>query len=921
MIASHLRSVSARMTLVTLMGSVAAAALASPAWAQTAARDSEVDEVVVTGSLLRVPQSQQSQLVTIVGQDSLEKQGASIGIEALQTISQNQTLTNTTQSFGAGTGFATYANLRSLGPSNTLVLFNGKRLAVNPYQSIGVDLNTIPFNMIERVETLADGASSVYGSDAIAGVINYITRKELRGLSVSLTGSWPEEPGGEKQNASIAGGVGSLEKDGWNIYAGYTYYKKRRLAMYNRDFSDTAFIPERGFNRLQPRPYIANWNQASVANNAPQNPLAPACLPPESPYYNGAGGVNACTFDLAKTTEAIPPETDQSFIVHGTAKLAQNHTATLEYLRARTKVVSSIAPTSEQNVPMRSSNVFYPGGGITPGAPGINPANPVTLNWRVAPLGLLAVKPITETDRILGELEGEFGGWRYDVFALRSTSQLDYHLVNGWVDDVQLRAAILGDNVGGVPDINPFGPQTAAGAAFLDAIEITGKVQTAKTKLSQVGGQISGDIFQLPAGAVQLAIAADYKEETAEFRTQPDAVRSTFAALLTSIDGRRESYGLVAETRIPLFAGFDVDASIRYDHYSDFGSTVNPKVLATWRVSDMLSLRASYNEGFRAPTLHNVFSPVNLADTRARFRDPVLCAGGVVNTAMGGDATRDCGGVYRVLGGGNANLGPETSKAFTVGLQFRPWSNVQLGVDYWRYHISGTISPVAESAIFGNVAQFGDLIVRCSQADPALLPNIPLCRTPRTGDPIAYVVQTNQNLGDTKTDGVDITFRWAIGEFDFGRLAFEYRSTVVLNYDYQLLPNGPFQDRAGVYRDNFPVIDYSHYATLAWTRGPWTAQLSNRFLNDYVDCNLACPAPATPALPPRFNNSVHSYSLWDLAVTWDAPHDVRITARVTNLLDEDPPFTNRNQGLATGWDERFVDPIGRAFSLTVRYEF
>lgn len=906
-----------RGLLAVLLSGAAAVALATPAWAQDQpAETTELDEVVVTGSLLRVPKSQQSQLVTIVGEEQLAQTGAAIGVEALETIAQNQTLTNTAQTFGAGTGFATYANLRSLGPSNTLVLFNSRRLAVNPYQSIGVDLNTIPFNVIERVETLADGASSVYGSDAIAGVVNYITKQELTGLSIGLTGSWPEEPGGERFNASIAGGFGSLDENGWNVFAGYTYYKKRRLATVNRDFSDTAFIPERGLNRTQPRPFVANWNQAGVFNNAPQNPLAPACLPPESPYFNGIAGVNACSFDFGVTTEAIPPETDQSFILHGTAKLGEDHTVTLEYLRARTEVVSTIAPNALQNVPMRSTNVFYPGAGITPGAPGINPANPVILNWRVAPAGMLSVEPITDSDRILGELEGKlFGDWRYNVFALRSTSELEYNLVNGWLDNARLLAGLLGDNVGGAPDINPFGPQSAAGAAFLEEIEVTGVGQTARTELTQVGGQVSGDIFQLPAGPVQLAIAADYKEETAEFRTFPDAVRSTFAALLTNIDGQRESYGVVAETRIPIFEGFDIDASVRYDHYSDFGSTVNPKVLATWQVSDMLSLRASYNEGFRAPTLHNVFSPISLADTRARFRDPVLCPGGVVNTALGGDATRDCGGVYRVLTGGNLDLEPETSKAYSVGMQFRPFSDVQIGIDYWNYEVSGTIAPLAESAIFGNVGQFGDFIVRCSQAPAELLPNIPLCRQPLTGDPIAFVVQTNQNLGDTKTDGVDLSFRWSNSEFDFGRLAFEYRATVVFNYDYQLVPEGIFLNRAGVYRDGFPVIDYSHYATFSWGRGPWTAQLSNRYLSGYVDCNAGC------LIAPQFFNQVDSYSLWDLAVTWEAPFDVRLIARVTNLFDEDPPFSNRNQGIATGWDERFGDPTGRAFSLTVRYDF
>src|SRR5262249_48600420 len=154
---------------------------------------------------------------------------------------------------------------------------------------------------------------------------------------------------------------------------------------------------------------------------------------------------------------------------------------------------------------------------------------------------------------------------------------------------------------------------------------------------------------------------------------------------------------------------------------------------------------------------------------------------------------------------------------------------------YWNYHLRKTIAPLAETAIFADVAKFGSLIVRCSQADAAIAAAASACGPGHTGDPIAYVDQRPQNLGDTKTDGVDVSVIWRGPETDWGQITFDYEGTYVFNFDFQRVPGGPFFSRAGRYFDTYPVIDYSHYATLTWRKADWSVQLSNRYLNGYVD--------------------------------------------------------------------------------------
>ena len=239
-------------------GSVVIAALPSLAQAQ---------RVEITGSSIKRINSETALPVTILRVDDLAKAGVTSAEQALAFIASNQSSVTSTVSVGASNGGAAFADLRGLGPARTLVLLNGKRIVSNPYNGgdSAVDLNTIPFGAVERIEVLNDGASAIYGSDAIAGVVNFITRNEYQG--VTLNGSITEPTssgGGRNYDLGITGGYGSLTEQGWNIFGGITYRKQEALKATDRSFASTAYIPSRGVDKTSGTTFPGNYVQSGL---------------------------------------------------------------------------------------------------------------------------------------------------------------------------------------------------------------------------------------------------------------------------------------------------------------------------------------------------------------------------------------------------------------------------------------------------------------------------------------------------------------------------------------------------------------------------------------------------------------------------------------------------------------------------------
>jgi iron complex outermembrane recepter protein len=904
-------------------GIAGALALGLPAYAQTS---QTLDRVEITGSMLRRIEGETALPVTTLRVEELEKAGVTNAEQAVKFITQQQGGVVTSSSVSGTNGAAAYADLRSLGAQRTLVLLNGKRIVANPFSSVAVDLNTLPLAAIDRIETLSDGASATYGTDAIAGVINFITRRDYKGFGASAQVQIPQEGGGEIYSGTLLGGFGDIGKQGWNIYGGFSFRKQEPMFGTEREFSRTSYIPSRGFNGLSPTTFPANYSQtvAGTTTVANANPTVPNCMPPTSLFAPEPGiglGTNRCGADTQGFTWTIPEQEQMSLFLRGSLALGANHTASAEYFRSLNTVTTTIAPSPEGGLSLRPTSPFYPGNGIYPAAAGLDPTQPVSISWRTTVLGSRSGEQENTTQRFVAGLEGLIAGWDYQANLLWSNSVVENIFLNGYPMTVPLRNGVSGIN--GAPFLNPFGEQTAAGLAYMQANTVLGKVQDGEGTLQSITAQATRQFGSLPGGPMAIALGAEFRKEEMEYNTDVPKVSQAASSGLAGAGARRagdrDVTALALEMNFPVLKGLDLGLAVRWDDYSDFGSTTNPKFSFRYAPNNQLLLRGSYNQGFAAPTLTQLYLPQQTTFTATRYNDPVLCPGGVV--AAGGIASRDCGIQFQQLQGGNEQLKPEESDAWTIGFVFQATNNISFGMDFWNYYVESAISVLGEQTIFGDPVRYGNLYVRCSQAPAARQFSIGACQIPG-GDPLAYVLNTNQNLGDVRTNGIDWQFNWTGAPTDIGRFAAAIRGTYVTKYEFQVEPNGRWFHPVGDYTPQFnnstgtagPVIRYQQVTSLTWDRNVWSATLFNRWQSGYKDQNLV-PAPYN-------DHKVGNYSLWDLSATYTGFRNLTLQAGVLNVLDTDPPFTNQvGRFQARAYDDRFHNPLGRTWTLAARYEF
>jgi iron complex outermembrane receptor protein len=427
-----------------------------------------------------------------------------------------------------------------------------------------------------------------------------------------------------------------------------------------------------------------------------------------------------------------------------------------------------------------------------------------------------------------------------------------------------------------------------------------------------------------------LALAAELRKEDMTYRTDipkvSQAASSGLAGSGALREGERDIKALGLEVSLPVLKNLELNLSLRSDNYSDFGTSTNPKVAFKFSPTSQLLFRGSYNEGFAAPALTDLYLPNSTTFTGNRYNDPVLCPGGTVNAGAGGVASRDCGIQFQQLQGGNAQLNAETSKAWTLGFVVEPFSSLSVGVDYWSYHIKDSISTVGDASIFADPTKYAALYVRCSQAPAERRNAIGACQIPG-GDPLAYVLNTNQNLGDVKTEGVDISIAWRGAATAAGRFGVTLNGSYTTKYAFQVEPGGAWFNPLGRWASQFvtsgtsggTVFRYQQTAAVTWETTAWSARLGNRYKTGYADQNSQ-GAPNNVA--PFNTNRVASYSLWDASAQYRGFKGLTLGVAVLNLLDKDPPFSNQTARFqARGYDDRYSDPRGRTVQVSARYEF
>ena len=914
----HKKTEITRSLMLAFGGSVWLGSFVAPAQAQ---------RVEITGSSIRQISSETALPVTVLKTEDLARAGVTNAEQALAFITSNQSSVTAAASIGDSIGGVAYADLRGLGAGRTLVLVNGKRMVNNPYYggvdvASAVDLNTIPYGAVERIEVLNDGASSIYGADAVAGVVNFITRREFQGLTLEGSLTQPTQSGGgQGYQVGATGGIGSLTEQGWNLFGSVNFRGQASLRATDRSFSKSAYIPGKGIDYTSVVSSPANYYQDPLPDLF--NPSLPDCDPPTSfPSFG------YCGFDYVRYTDTVPQQYQLSLLAKGSYAVDTNNTVSLEYLQGNNKLTTRVAPTALAEVPMPSTNPFFPGGpgaGGVPGTaanpdPGFDPNSPIGLYWRTTQMGSRTDTFDTKTDRFLLDWQGTHKGWDYTVAALGANADSKHYFDGGY-----LRASGMDAGLSGTPAqpgdpvppwLNPFGAQTPEGLAYMRNQLILGQAQRAEGRLWGVKADASGEIYKLPAGPLTMALGLEYYRDKVEYTNNFALTREAASSgLENSVDafGSRSWTGVFVEFNAPVVKELEVNLALRYDHYSDFGSTVNPKAAFRWTPAKELMVRGSINTGFRAPSLFEVYSPPSTTNTGNFYNDPVLCPDG--NLAPDGNQARDCRTQFNLQSSGNRNLDAETSTAWSFGLVFQPTPSSTVSVDYWNYTIKDSIGTFGEEVLFSDPTKYAANFVRCSQLTPAQAATIDRCNNPGNADPLAYLDDPYRNLGHYKTSGLDFTAAWRSVATEYGRFSIAWQATYVLEYEYQLESGGAYNNNLGTYFNGKPISRYRQVLNLGWQQGAWLVNLVNRYTRGYNDQN----DPEWVA--PEYFNRVDAVNTWDLAATWSGIKNLSVTAGLMNMFNQDPPFSNTIASTQVGFDYRHGNPIGRAFLLRAVYTF
>ena len=864
----------------TLVGTIA---LATCGLGHAADGPAMLERVEVTGSRLSQIAGESASPVQIISREQIERSGA-------QTV--EEVLAQSSSFFGRPTDAGLLGNpvipgqsmvgMRTLPGTNVLVLLNGRRLISYAFGHFGVDLHAIPVAALDRVEILKDGASAVYGSDAHAGVMNFITRSDFRGAETVLYGGTTHAGGASSARVTLTLGAGDLETDGYNGFIVLDHRDAERLTSSDRPFASTGVRPQDGLDAVSVSAFPANIPRP---RGVFANPAAPACTELTVPRNGG------CYFDFAKMGDLIAPTEDSSLLARGALRLAADRQLYAELLLARHQTDDAIVPiavnstTTVDGSPLvlPESSPFYPEGlGLI--------GDLVNLRYRTVPLGSRVRRTVGEHGRALLGLRGEAGAWAYDAALGYVTSRGTQQYRSGYVDSTRIVDAFATGLV------NPFGDSGPVGNALLADTELRGEVRRAKGQAYSIDVRANREIARLAGGPVQIVVGSEARYESlldapSALAGQAVGAGSAFPVPPPS-EGSRQSQAVFGEVGLPLGRTVEAQLALRADHYGGgVGSSVNPKIALKWQALPALLLRASGGTGFLAPSLPELYT-ARSASVREVGPDPVRCP----VTGL----PEDCNVEATVVTGGNPALKPSKSKQASLGLVVSS-GTVQLSLDAWRIRVDDGIWQTSVDLVLSGDPQYeGRNIVRASP-DPA------------TGLPgsITQVLAVHENIGRSQVSGVDLHLQWRMAPRPWGRLAFDLDGTYVSNAEY-----ADGFDCVGCSDGSASVVRWQHYMTLGWDYEQWAATLGQTYRRGYIDA-----FPDGQGEPRR----VSDYIVWDAQIAWRTSsarwRAIRLALGAKNLFDRDPPFANQRSYPQIGYDPFYADPRGRFVYATLSLSY
>ncbi|MBH9577050.1 TonB-dependent receptor domain-containing protein [Inhella proteolytica] len=916
-----------------------------------------LERVEVTGSSIKRLADQGALPVQVISRLDIERSGAKSAEDLIQALPSMQGFTVAAESVNGSGGGVQNASLHSLGARYTLVLLNGRRLAAYNAGS-AVNLASIPLAAVERVEVLTDGASALYGSDAVAGVVNFILRRGQTDWVLNLSHNQPEQKGGASSSFSLSKGFGDLDKDRFSLLMTYAHDEQKELNAADRPFGASGIREfTHGGQRYALYQLAVNTTPASVTLGL-KNPIVkdgePYSAVTFSPNYlkNGqcapntalttVGPDKACYFDFAATVQLIPDSTRDSFFSAGQFKLDKNTTLFGEVVLSQFDQRARYAPAA-QGIALSLADPLYKEYVLPHLATmGVDPANVsrATTNNRFVDAGGRANLYQTRAQHLAFGIEGQWRDFDYSASLVHSTSQQDNDYDGGYMSRNCYAGLVSAGKV------NPFAAAGGNAALFAPCVlhERATRTETALDVLSLRG---SGELFSLPAGGAQLGVGVDlarqqYDSLPSPINQGPNKIGGANDTVFGSSPGAlpvgasRNNWGAFGELLMPLYKGVDLTAAVRWDDYAKArnrylfksdgtldapGSQGNANSKSTYKLALRVAptrewlLRGSLGSGFKAPNLDEITQPLqDFGVTSGKYPCPVKAPD---------PRAVDCRGTtqYDLLTGGNPlsgalGLKPEESQNRTIGFRLEPTRNLSFGMDAWWVKMKNQIVALPETFPFKNPAGYDGLFRTVFDAGlganklATLLPNF--------------------NLGRSRYSGID----WELSsssDLGIGKLKIEWNGTYMLRSEVEI--GGEVESSVGRF-DGYNNVTarivqrlaatlkqdalFSH--TLAWN---WRSGYHDAVQTAEDGSIKVVNADGTLGDYATVVRDVAAFSTLDWQTRLDWNKHLSLTLGAKNLLDRDPPLSIRTSGGGNqaGFDPRYASPLGRQWyvTATVRY--
>ncbi len=878
---------------VVLFGGLACGiGFAVPAQAQT--QDVETDEeqvVVVTGSRIgRVQQEGPAPVITITAED-LDARGYNTLLEAVNDLPQNAG-GGLDQQFTFGfTPSASAVDIRGFGIGRSLVLIDGRRVPVFPLAASGtdnfVDLSSIPVAAIDRIEILTDGASAIYGSDAISGVMNVILKKTADN-AITLRQSDTTQGGGGQSRVQFSTGLESA--DGATALFFAEYFDQSKMMFADRDYSRSDVLIGKNGN-VKAGGFSGYGNPGTFFDENAVTP-APNCSTAGGSPGSGSG---LCQFNRAQFRQLLPPMDHFSL----TAKLGKPLTDSMNFF-ARATYFTSNVKTQIEPVPAATENV-----------PADNPNNPTGSEgfWlrRMVEFGPRGEEVDNDSYNVVAGLEGKLAGrFNWEVGAQYAEQRIKGRN-SGYMRTAGITEAITNglfdtDGDGNLDPVNFFDtiPQDV-----VNAIRVEPRTDGLST-ISGVDFSLTGDLFNMPAGAAQFAVGAEYAKNRFEDQRDPDVLAGNVEGLGgTSGGGDRKYSALGVEVELPIIDKLSLNLAGRYDNYdddTDVGGAFSPRAALQYRPVETLLLRASAGKSFRAPDMQRVFGAETTGFTDLIDTPQCVADGG---SGRGDASVASCVNVVQsveIRTGANLALQEEKGNNLNFGFVWQATDGLSLSMDAWYIKLKQIVNTPEEQFILDQNAEsglFGDAIQRQVQGCNQLLN--PGC--------LDVVSAQARNLSFQKAKGIDTSMHYRMNTENLGRFSFSIGGTYMDTLDIQESSVQPVVD---VLEDGElgEFVRVKGNASMGWNRGPLTGTL---FVN-YI-------GPFTPD-DPTVVDRVASWTTVNISGAYDLPWNAALQVGVNNVFNKDPPYDLSDTVASQPfYNQFFHDPLGSTWWVNYTQKF